>query len=270
MASSFSLWFTYVIGRYLQSRTETQLEFIEDIKRYRTSAKHSTRLMTVLPIVTCVSVLFIMERVLGDYPFGWFGILVSGLFMLIFPLNLIFSGFLLASTYSSIRYIWHVASEVPIHLFRLASYACIAEPVMLVLGAFSVILSILGAMFMLVGEASGLRQGLELMLSLVVAIGLPFSFAVVAPVLILQRRIENVIQARRLEVVKLLEAESLGSSNESSPRVTETALLARLSHLDSMSTWPVGSQLKRFALFIILPPFTWVMAATLENLMFAG
>lgn len=272
LSTCFHLSFTYALVRFLQSRTEAQLAFVEEVEKYRSSVEIPTIVLISFPLAICFGFILAIEIFVGGYVIEWSGLLISGFLLIVFPLNLIAGSFNILSVYSSIRYSYRVASDVPVNLYRLSSYGCLAEPIVFLVGAFSIILSFLGTLFLLVSDTSSIKPALELMLVLIAMIATPLLIAAVTPILVLQRRIEKNIQTSRMEVVNLLEGDgkSIADKTGTLSADSEAGLLARLGYIDSLSSWPVGSQLKRFVLFVLLPPFTWAMAAMLEFLMFSG
>ena len=157
--------------------------FIDDIEKYRLTACIPARIVVAVPVSLCIVVILAMDLLMpGGYPLEWYGFLLSGLFLIIFPINLLAGSILIISAFSSIRYAAHVAKEAPINIYRLPSYGCVAEPGAILFGAFSIILSVLGSMFLLISGASDLKQGLELMLVIIVFFVPPFLLGALVPV----------------------------------------------------------------------------------------
>ena len=93
------------------------------------------------------------------------------------------------------------------------------------------------------------------------------------PVIVLRNRVRR---QRENELIVIYEAltngepvvEFEGQLSQQLEPTSKSDLLIQQMYVESRWDWPVGMHVQRVVLFGLLPPFTWVMAAFVENVIF--
>jgi len=176
-----------------------------------------------------------------------------------------------AISLSQIACLLHAARRIPVDFVRLSQYSTIANPgIRLFLITMSV-LSLFPLMAMYVNDpefSQGLRNIMILMLLGIAPVVLAFFY----PTLVLRNRIRDAKQAE-LETLQncllgnLEAAKSLSLQRQEGAPSTQELLIHQM-FIESRWEWPVAAHIQKLILFGLLPPLTWVMAATIENLIY--
>ena len=87
------------------------------------------------------------------------------------------------------------------------------------------------------------------------------------PIWIIRCRV-RVLKASALEATQY-KISNLDLTIESD-RGEHAYLMTQQMYIESRWEWPLSSHLQTIILFGLLPPMTWVMAATIENVLFGG
>ena len=168
--------------------------------------------------------------------------------------------------YRYLRFLVRSARRVRIDLFRMDRYHCYATPLVQITGTLAVFLSIILLMPSFLGSAYGSLVPPLLLLFLVTG-ALTLSVWI-WPVITLRNRVnaekvrelERVDQALRGYTENGVEAPGIDIST-----LKPFELIQYQSHVRNLPTWPLHAHAQRLAIFGVLPPLSWVMAALIEN-----
>ena len=164
------------------------------------------------------------------------------------------------------------ARQMKVDLLRLSHYSAIANPIvrgiLLLLAGFSLFPPLI-----LFADDPTLSTAMAFV-ALVSILGLVFPiFLLYAyPILILRNRIRDEKQ-RELNIV----FQSLQGNDEAIKAISiqgrgvpisTSDLLTHQMFLESRWEWPIASHVQKLILFGLLPPLTWVLAATIENALY--
>ncbi len=160
------------------------------------------------------------------------------------------------------RWLREVAGRIAPDLHRLDAYQTTATPmVRMIVG---------GGLFASVVGAGGVFMGLSIevsfvLLGVVPVIALPLVVAFGRSVWVLRDR----IRARKAQALD----EIRGQVDELDPATPEgqarlAVLMTHQMFVESRWEWPVASHLQTVVFFVLLPPVTWILAASIEHLLF--
>ena len=162
-----------------------------------------------------------------------------------------------------------VASHLNIDLLCLVHYQAIANPLIRFVTAMLLVMSIMPLLSLWFDNPILTATVLLFGIAFVILVGL-FVMLYFYPVLILRNRV-------RKEKEKALEAvfQSLASDSDSfvsaqlsaAPQRTSD-LLTRLMFIESRWEWPIASHITKLVLWGLLVPITWVLSATIENVLY--
>lgn len=190
----------------------------------------------------------------------WYGIL---------PLLGIASGPLVMTLVIQPLVLTRVASHLDIDLLRLVHYQAIANPLIRVVVAVLFVMSIMPLLVLWfdnpVMTATVFLSGT----AFVILVGL-FVLFYFYPVLVLRNRVRKE-KEKALEVLfKSLQGETAGfdSPEPSAASQRKSDLLAHLMFVESRWEWPIASHITKLVLWGLLVPLTWVLSATIENVLY--
>jgi len=165
----------------------------------------------------------------------------------------------------------YTARHIRIDLLQVVQYSNIANPAVRMVVLILIILSLFPPMVLFIDNPIFSTAAVRYSL-LVLTILLPLLLGYFYPVLILRTRIG---QAKQKELQVVLS--SLQGDDEALDRVaiqgrgvpkTTADLLTHQIFLESRWEWPIATHVQRLILFGLLPPLTWVLAATIENVLY--
>jgi hypothetical protein len=185
------------------------------------------------------------------------------------PVNWISQGLMLGALHRCQKYLVQAAKNISIDILNAEAYSDIT----IFTGLFSAILSVLfatlGALWILLGS-SDLQPALESFTLTISLFGLLLIVASFYPVLVLRNRIALEIHREKEILISAVRGDvnALGSSRLAERGASSAELATWLILANTLSEWPVDSQIKKIMLFIVLPPTAWVLAAILENTLY--
>ena len=162
-----------------------------------------------------------------------------------------------------------IARNIRLDILRVEDYSNLADNAVANFVILCIVLSV-GAVFSLQNQSDAMQAFLLYAALLAMLTTSAMVLYTSRPVLVLAARMRAEIAAEKARVLALLDGgdpELLALTRPgwvSMPPKGE--LLAYLAVLKSLSPWPIGQKLRTLVLFGFLPPFSWFMAATVENL----
>lgn len=219
----------------------------------------------VMMVSGCIGVLLLYSsQVSALYGFQFFsstsfelGVPNIAFLYLILPVQGITFGVALGAIVVVIRYLWRVAGKVSIDVYRLEDYSCVSSVMVLTFVLLSSMLSVLGIFALFLPFPEEIVTRFSSLFTWVAGSGLLFVLVTGLPVLKLRNRIEPVLFSETRQARQ----HASGGSN--------SAALVQLMYLESRSSWPFGTRLRRMIVFGILPPAAWVLAAIIENTLYS-
>jgi len=200
----------------------------------------------------------------------------AGIAMMVFmyllsPLAAIVIGIFVSWLIGQIRSLIHLARHVDIDLFDLDRYASVANPAVRLILLGSLTFCFMPLMDLYIDDARFSASAVKMfqITSLVMA---PVFFFYCYPVFILRNRIRS-CKLSQLDLVKKALKEDQGilaglSRYDTGTSVSMDGMLTRQMFLESRWEWPIATHIQRLILFGLLPPITWVLAATIENMLY--
>ena len=164
-----------------------------------------------------------------------------------------------------------VARTVQIDLFQLPEYAALASPTIRAIISVLVMSSILPVSMLFIDDPVINAQRTKLMIAawLIVLTAL---LAWWYPIFILRNRI-RLKKTEELDALLLaIQGDDNALRNSCIPRrgneISTADLLTHQMFIESRWEWPIASHVQKLVLFGLLPPFTWVLAAAIENALY--
>jgi hypothetical protein len=229
----------------------------------------SLLITTVMPGVTVSSVEVSISEAFGATYTS--GLALSILFYLLVPIMGLVVGVSDAFSRAQQKSLQYAARHIEIDLLRLDDYSVIANPAVR-LALFSIaVLSVYPLFALFSGsEETGRIIWPAAIPPLLLCVGGTLGYGY--PVLILRNRIRDM---KKLELDKVYcclqgdkEAISTIRIQGLGAPTTTADLLIHQMFLNSLWEWPIASHVQKLLLFGLLPPFTWVLAAGIENLLY--
>lgn len=185
--------------------------------------------------------------------------------MAITPAWLLTMGLFLAAAAPLYGGLVELARTVPARVLPSADYSAIADPMLNLLLAGGVVAAVFPFLD-LVLFAGFESQAIDRLMAFMQLFALVFAFlsvgALARPVWLLQRR----LQAEKDRLLGEIRGEILATIEKGG--APPEALLTQQMYVESRSSWPVSAGVQRLVFFVLLPPLGWVLAATVENLIY--
>ena len=164
-----------------------------------------------------------------------------------------------------------VARTVQIDLFQLPDYSTLASPTIRVIIIVLVMSSILPVSMFFIDDPVINAQLIKLMIA-AWSIVLPALLAWWYPIFILRNRIRLKKTEELNALLLAIQGDDTALSNSCIPRrgneISTADLLTHQMFIESRWEWPIASHVQKLVLFGLLPPFTWVLAAAIENALY--
>jgi hypothetical protein len=162
-----------------------------------------------------------------------------------------------------------VASHLNIDLLRLTHYQVIANPLIRFVIAMLLVMSVLPLISLWFNNPIMTTTVFLIGISIVILVGL-FVLLYFYPVLILRNRVKK---EKEKQLKAVYESLASSSSNSGVPKLSAVAqhksdLLTLLMFVESRWDWPIASHVTKLVLWGLLVPLTWVMSATIENMLY--
>lgn len=154
-----------------------------------------------------------------------------------------------------------VARDIDIDLYRLTTYAAVANPIARYLAAYFLSLSFVVLLFTWDTNDQN-DQGQFWTLIVVSSVWFTVIASYGLPVYALRNRIK-----KKKEDI-LAELENLLSEAERAKSSFPADAIAHYQFIESRWDWPIASHVQKLVLFGLLPPVTWILAALVENALF--
>ena len=185
------------------------------------------------------------------------------------PLLGVASGTTLATYLSQSQSLVHTAHHLNIDLLQLSQYSNIANPLVRFVVAALLFLTF-GPFFVVLDPALG--NAMQLGALALVIVSTPILLLYAYPILVLRNRIKEE-KVRELSIVfQALEGDdeaiTAARIRRPGPPLSIGDLLTHQMFVESRWEWPIASHLQKLILFGLLPPLTWVLAATIENVIY--
>ncbi len=280
--TGFALFFSLALAR----TTETDLRLLSSID---SSVNESVKRLQPTTRTLLISILFLMMFNFSLFPAehamtlnmtiseSFSALHSSGLVLnvIYYPLVLVnglAGGVLFSILITQSLSLKYTARQMKVDLLQLNHYSVIANPIvrgiLLLLAGFSLFPPLI-----LFADDPTLSTAMAFV-ALVSILGLVFPiFLLYAyPILILRNRIRDEKQ-RELNIV----FQSLQGNDEAIKAITiqgrgvptsTSDLLTHQMFVESRWEWPIASHVQKLILFGLLPPLTWVLAATIENALY--
>ncbi len=190
------------------------------------------------------------------------------LFFILYPLaGISFAQFTAPMRYYD-QFLQETARRVRIDILRVADYAAIIHPAVIVFITCCLITGLL-LVFSEVLQVDEFRTTVNTTLAIFLPIALLGTANLCVPALILRNRFAAAISHEREAVLAALggDLDALETTHQASD-FNRAELLAYLNILDNLKEWPVGPHIQKIILFGLLPPVAWVLAATVENALY--
>lgn len=165
----------------------------------------------------------------------------------------------------------HAARHIKIDLLHLNDYAAIAEPLVRLFLYLIPIMSTLPLMMLFIEnprEVAGIAQVALIFTFFCAAVLLAYAY----PIWVLRNRIKEAKESELNLVTRSLrgDKEAIRKINIHSLEAPTSAtdLLTHQMFLESRWDWPIASHVQKLLVFGLLPPFTWMLAAVIENTMY--
>ena len=185
------------------------------------------------------------------------------------PLFGIVGGVALATYLKQVQSLTYAAHRLKIDLFQLSQYSNIANPLVRFIVVSLLFLTIV-PLITLVDPAFG--RGALLVTFLLVALAISVALLYAYPVLLLRNRIKDKKEKELNALLQSLQGDdeaikTLSLQSRGVPTSTQDFLIHQM-FVNSLWEWPIAPHVKKIALFGLLPPSTWVLAAGVENLLY--
>ena len=208
----------------------------------------------------------VIERFSALNSGGMQGIVIQYVFV---PLLGVASGTTIATYLSQSQSLVHTAHHLNIDLLQLSQYSNIANPFVRFVVAALLVLTI-GPFFVVLDPALG--HAMQLVMLALIIVSTPILLLYAYPILVLRNRIKEE-KVRELSIVfQALEGddEAITAARIRRPGLPLSIgdLLTHQMFVESRWEWPIASHLQKLILFGLLPPLTWVLAATIENVIY--
>ena len=192
------------------------------------------------------------------------GIGLTIIYYVVVPLSNLIAGLLISFVFSYGIKLCQIAKIIKISLHMDTSYSVIANPITRLLVVFLIGVSLLPLFSYLVDQRL-FTDFLILSFALFIFIAIPLFILFCIPIVTLARRI-RAIKDSELSIIReeLMHIEA-GIRSESNQ---VDSLMVRQMFIESRKEWPIGPQLQRVFFFGLLPPLTWTLAATIENILY--
>ena len=189
----------------------------------------------------------------------WFGFPRICVAYLLTPLAILTQACLLEVVFVISNNFSRLANKMTVNLALLDSYSAISNGFVRVVAVFSVLAAIL-----ILGTVVMNNETLMgMVFAAAILITLPFLVLLGRPIFILSKRIKDQKQIR----LRTIQAMLLDLPQESLPS-TKADLISEQMFVESRWEWPISAHLQKLVLFGLLPPFGWVLAAVIENLLY--
>ena len=195
---------------------------------------------------------------------GFIGITI--IYYVVAPLSSLIGGLLISFLFSYGIKLCQLAKTIKISLHMDTSYSVIANPITRLLVVFLIVVSLLPLFSYLVDQ----RLFTDFLIgsfAFFIFTAIPLFILFCIPIVTLARRI-RAIKDSELSIIReeLMHIEA-GIRSESNQ---VDSLMVRQMFIESRKEWPIGPQLQRVFFFGLLPPLTWTLAATIENILKMG
>jgi len=281
----------FAIGLYLffslfmARNTEADLRLLsvfddavgENIKLLK-QGRFTLIICTLIGIIFYPSMLWVIDVVVWDWTFvERFSVLhSSGLALnvanyLIFPILGLSAGITLSIFVTQSKCLVHTARNIEVDLVLLSQYSKIANPLIRLVLFVLAGMSLVPPLILFLDDAA-FTKGTIIGVLTISFISILLLLMYAYPILILRNRIKEEKQ-KELDAVLL----SLQGDKDAIQKIsiqghgmpmTTTDLLTHQMFVESRWEWPIASHVQRLILFGLLTPISWVLAATLENVLY--
>lgn len=276
VATGLYIFLLILIARYIENRFAEELGALDAMVAEQLAKLRPTAFARISISLLTVGLMFAFYERFVLQPVGVSQLDPSGLmqqgpivvvfFYIILPLNHYCVAQFAVTIPACSRFLHAVARDIRVDILRVEDYSAMALPAVAV---FAVACMLLGVILALGTLDPSIEQFSEVAVLFLILFGLLILSLVGWQVVVLRNRIAAHIRAERLAVIRALDgddSELVGTRLGADASRTE--LLAHLVLLDTLSEWPIGPHLQKIVLFGLVPPFAWVMAATVENALY--
>ena len=151
-----------------------------------------------------------------------------------------------------------LARNLPLEISQLIRYQQISNPFVRLVVVFSFLSTLFPIALFVPSEVPTEAVFGALMAS---SAFIAVCIAYFVPVTILRNRIRDLLFDAQLAVAQEMKDESLSAQDYE-------RLMVKQMYLESRWEWPLASNVQKIIVFVLLPPFAWVMAAAVENFLF--
>ena len=270
VSTGFMIGVFLVLGLYLarnvQSNTECSLPS-QGIKLRQTLEPTWSNLLIIIffASLTLITFAYVNYLTIGFntcsftevVKLGQIGILTQYLLQ---PIVAVAGGACISVLLSVFRYLTTVAYTVEINLLHLDAYKVLGSPFIYFFVSISILMSIIIAFAIFIHNEDVTLMFLYC-LAAVIVVGIVVAVTLSYPVWVFRRRLMLKKAEVRNKIIYELDKLNVVNAKRSS-------LLTELIFIDQLPDSSFATYLKRIIVFGILPPLTWVLAATVENFMF--
>ena len=183
-----------------------------------------------------------------------------------FPLIAAANAIMIATMAAQAKSLTMIAHSIDIDLSQTDIYTRLSSPLVRLLVFVLFFLTIIPLIHLLGEPSIALLLGIFVLVS-----ALGFASLYLYPVWIMRSRIRKAKQQQLVAIGQALQGdrdalESLTEALGHAPQKTD--LLIMQMFVESRWEWPIASHVQKLMLFGILPPLSWAMAATVENLLY--
>jgi hypothetical protein len=199
------------------------------------------------------------------------GVTLNVLYFLLAPITALVGGIGVSIAISQIVSLIDAAHRIDIDLLQLTRYSAITNPGTRAVVVVLVVLSQYPLASLGVESSEQSAALMKLMLFLVIAVT-PVISLYFYPVVILRNRIKGKKEKELDAVLRSLQGDdeaikTLSLQSRGAPTSTQDFLTYQM-FVESRWEWPIAAHVQKLVLFGLLPPFAWVLAAAIENVMF--
>jgi hypothetical protein len=186
-------------------------------------------------------------------------------------INSLASGVLVSTFVTQSLSLVNVARSIKIDLLQLECYSAIANPAIRLIVFFLAVFGLFPPMIIFVGT-QGFTSAMALFALIILVVAFLTITSYAYPILIVRNRIKAEKQKEMDIVFRALEGDVNVIDTARIRRLGEPLstgdLLTHQMFVESRWDWPIATQIQKLILFGLLPPLTWVLAATIENVMY--
>jgi len=273
LITGFALLLVILLLRFVQFNFEDNLGAFDVLISLRTRLKPRISIYVSCSILWMVFVFLFFNYLFmsASPPVDVYASVGGMLFIfLVLPLSGLANGMVLAAMVHIFNYMTEVARRVPLELVSIDRYNVFSLPAVFVFSITSFFLTTIGVLAIFQGEA---YKDIALTLALVVfTIGALIVGLFIYPVWLMRNRINVAITGERRYLQSLLTDGQEGRKHVSAIAAQRLAAqhdpLIQLMFINSLNEWPIGPHIQKVALFGVVPPVAWIMAAVVENILY--